>query len=60
MPEPEFKAGTVIRLDVIAKNLSAKDLRIWKTELPQVDGRAQAYLSIHVRDSEGRPSNSYR
>jgi hypothetical protein len=54
MPEPEFKAGTVIRLDVIVKNLSAKDLRIWKTE-PQVDGHAEAYLSIHVRDSEGRP-----
>jgi hypothetical protein len=54
MPEPEFKAGIVIRLDVIVKNLSAKDLRIWKTE-PQVDGHAEAYLSIHVRDSEGRP-----
>jgi hypothetical protein len=54
MPEPEFKAGTVIRIDVIVKNLSAKDLRIWKTE-PQVDGQAEAYLSIHVRDSEGKP-----
>ena len=52
--EKEFKSGAAIRLDVIVTNLSGEDLRIWKVSA-QVDGQAEAYLSVNVCDSEGKP-----
>lgn len=53
MPKSEFKTGVAIRLDAIISNLSTDDLRIWKAE-PKVDGMAEAYLSVRVRNVEGK------
>ena len=53
LPESGFPVGTLIRLNVIVKNLSTEDLRVWKAS-PQVNGQAEAYISVEVRDSEGK------
>ena len=53
MPESKFALGTPIRLDVTIKNISTERLHIWKVS-PQDDGRAEAYMSVEVLDSEGK------
>lgn len=53
VPKSEFRAGSAIRLDVNIRNSSTEDLRIWKTS-PTTDGLAEAYLSIKVRDTDGK------
>ena len=47
-------SGGDIRLDVFVRNSTAEKLHVWKAS-PQVDGQAEAYLAVDVRDSEGKP-----
>jgi hypothetical protein len=53
MPESRFTAGNPIMLDVIVKNLSTENLDVWKAD-PIVDGEAEAYTFVEVRDAEGK------
>ncbi len=53
MPESSSATGAPIRLNVIVKNISTEDLRIWKTS-PNADGLAEAYINVEVRDPEGK------
>jgi hypothetical protein len=53
MQRSEFKAGTAIRLDVALTNASTEDLRVSKA-FPQVNGQAEAYLSVKVVDAESK------
>jgi hypothetical protein len=53
IPKRVFARQTPIRLDVIVKNTSTVDLDVWKAN-PHVNGQAEAYITITVRDSDGR------
>jgi len=53
MPESSFVQGAPVRLNVIVKNLSKDELRVWKAD-PQNDGEAEAYIGVEVRDSTGK------
>jgi hypothetical protein len=48
-----FTKGTPIKLDVVVKNISKKEVNVWKAS-PQVDGEAEAYVHVEVRDSAGK------
>jgi hypothetical protein len=48
-----FTEGTPIKLDVVVKNISKKELNVWKAS-PQVDGEAEAYVYVEVRDTAGK------
>jgi hypothetical protein len=52
LPASSFIEGTPIKLDVTVKNISKKELNVWKAS-PQVDGEAEAYAYVEVRDSAG-------
>lgn len=53
-PEPTLelrlpRSTFAVRLDVILRNLSAEDVLV-----PKIDGHAEDYLHIKVRDSDGK------
>lgn len=48
-----FTKGTPIKLDVVVKNISKEELNVWKAS-PQVDGEAEAYVYVEVRDPAGK------
>jgi hypothetical protein len=53
LPASSFTEGTSIKLDVMVKNISKDELNVWKAS-PQVDGEAEAYVDVEVRDSAGK------
>jgi hypothetical protein len=53
LPASNFAEGTPIKLDVMVKNKSKEELNVWKAS-PQVDGEAEAYVDVEVRDSAGK------
>lgn len=53
MSRASYKVETPIRLDIVLANLSTETLHIDKAS--NRDGQAEAYLSVEVRDSGGKP-----
>ena len=53
-PKSSYLIGMPIRLDITLKNISGETLHIDKVS-EHDDGQAEAYISIEVRNSSGRP-----
>lgn len=53
LPASSFTEGTSIKLDVMVKNISKEELNVWKAS-PKVEGEAEAYVYVELRDSAGK------